>query len=445
MTDARTQRQGLRSLVGRLPPLRRRALPPLDQLRRSVDGIIARWPDAVRRPDDRDREKLARDMLIRTRTWSWQDITTQRVISAAVAVFDPERRERPDLAPVRDFYMSEIGTCEPGAFLDGMLGIYVDSFTPGAEHTRRLAIALARRKTDLGGRHLKLTRALPGLFHPREAPGQLAQVMLDADDAYDELKSIGMPTPHVSGLAQAAQKTFLERLAPELAGADARTKLFNWLTPENGPTLQNGAGPAVEALLSAWRERTPPDDLRNELAEQIIAAWNDPRLHSGGIWSGFNPELRAILLRWLTHQDMKFFCNMVTATQDSHMWPPRRDFWLELFEDGMIEEAWVAFGSQAREYARNHLVRNGMTDMDRRFGRQLDRGGGTSLLIMRIGNKIVVDGCHSYKTHIFRDSDSKAPELYKLTYHCDSIMRASTKSKSHSAIRHWQQWVLQNV
>ncbi len=35
------------------------------------------------------------------------------------------------------------------------------------------------------------------------------------------------------------------------------------------------------------------------------------------------------------------------------------------------------------------------------FRSKTDRGAEHSLLVMRIGNKIVVDGCHSYKTHIF--------------------------------------------
>lgn len=438
-------RESARAMLQRGQSFRTRVLPPLDQIRRSVEHILARWPDAVRTPEDRDREKLAQNMLSRVSNWEWEQITTQRVISAAVAIFDEERRSRPDLATVRDFYLSEIATREPGAFIDGMVGVYVDSFTPGADHTRDLANALVQRSSDLGGRHRKLLTALPDLFRPDAASPALAQIMLEADDAYAELKSNGLGSPHISGLAKAAQKTFVDYLKPDLATDKARQKLFNWLTPENGPVLQAGAGPAVEALLSVWRDRTPPDDLRNELSEAIIAAWNDPRLHAGGIWSGFDPTLRAVLLRWLTHQDMKFFCNMVTATQDSHMWPPRRDFWLQLYDDKMIDEAWVAFGSEARRYAQQNLLRGGKTDMNRRFGRQLDRGGSTSLLIMRIGNKIVVDGCHSYKTHIFRIDDKRAPKLYQRQYFCDDIMRASRNSKPHNSIHNWSQWVLQNV
>lgn len=445
MNEARTSQESTRAILGRISPLRARALPPLGQISRSVEGILSRWPDAVRTPEDRDREKLALNMLFRVANWKWEEITTQRVISAAVAVFDEERRTRTDLAIVRDFYLSEIETREPGAFIDGMVNVYVNSFESGGNHTRTLAKALRRRSADLGGSNAKLTGALPALFKPDAAPVELAQIMLDSDNPYERLKSMGLSSPHTSGLAKAAQKSFVERLSPDLANAGARQKLFHWLTPENGPVLQAGAGPAVEALLSVWRDRTPPDALRNELSEAIIAAYTDPRLHAGGIWSGFDPSLKAVLLRWLTHQDMKFFCDMVTATQDSHMWPPRRDFWLKLYDQKMIDEAWVAFGSEARRYAQTNLVRSGKTDMNRRFARQLDRGGSTSLLIMRIGNKIVVDGCHSYKTHIFRVDDKRVPKLYQRDYYCDDIMRASPNSKPHNSIYNWSEWVLRNV
>lgn len=114
MNETRPQ-PSTRQLLIRLEPLRKRALPPLDKIGKSVASILTRWPDAVRAPDDRDREKLALEMLFRIGDWQWEDITTQRVISAAVAVFDEDRRARPDLAPVREFYLSEIATREPGA------------------------------------------------------------------------------------------------------------------------------------------------------------------------------------------------------------------------------------------------------------------------------------------------------------------------------------------
>ena len=438
-------RESARTLLSRQGPLSSRVLPPLDGIGRAVCRITDRWPDLVKKPDDRDREKLALNMLFRIQNNRWNDITTQRVISAAIAVFDKDRRLREDLAPAREFYLEEITAAKPGPFLDGMVGVYVESFEPDTAHTRLLAKALGPRSAALSGRQSKLVQAIPALFTPDAAPQDLARVMLASEDAYSTLSAMGLTAPHASGLARAAHKIFVDRLAPDLDKGAARAKLFNWMTPENGPVLQSGAGPAVEAALSVWRNQSPPLAVRNELSEQIIGAWNDPRLHYGGIWPGFDPGLRAILLQWLTYQDMKFFCDMVTATQDSHMWGPRRDFWLKLHKENMIDEAWIAFGSDALRYAKHNLVKSGRTDLGRRFARQLDRGGSTSLLIMRLGNKIVVDGCHSYKTHIFRQDDPQAPKLYQSQYYCDDIMRTSRNSKPHNSIYNWSQWVLQNV
>lgn len=426
-----------------------RVLPPLDTIRRAVTTVLQRWPDAVVLPQDADRERMALDMLRRVNTWDWVGLKTSRITTAAVAVFDDKRCDRSDLAPVRQFYLDEIAERPAGSFLNAMVWIYIESFRPGAEHTAKLANALALRIKDFGARIQDLLIALPGLFGVDTAPEEVAQIMIEAPDPYTALKSIGWRAPHGPGLSQEAHSVFVRKIRTHLRKDSERNRLFKWLCPDRFSPLETGAGPAIEALLSVWREETPPDDIRHELCEAIINAYNDPRLHRGGIWSGFDPELRNVLLRWLTKQDMKFFCDMVTATQDSHMWPPRRDFWLDLYEDGKIEEAWVAFGKTAQRYAKMHLMGAGTSDIGRRFGRQINSDD-KSLLIMKIGNNIVVDGCHSYKTHIFRRDDPRAPKLYDPTYDSVRIRQSSKKSQTHhwserNGLRSWETWVMQNV
>jgi hypothetical protein len=427
------------------PELMVRVLPPLDPVRHSIERVIQRWPDAVSSPQPKEREQIAQDMCRRVREWDWKDITTQRIASAAVAVFDAERCNRDDLASVRDFYLAEISACQPGPFLDAMLGVYIDSFAAEKIHTRRIARALETRADDLGSRHSRLLAAVPHILKPAVAPIRLAAIMLAADDPFQAMKELGLRSPHGAGLMQSTHIAFVAGISKKLGRAEERQRLFNWLMPTGGTVLETGAASAIEALLAIWRNKAPPEALRQELSETIVAAYNDPRLHRGGIWSGFDPELKQILLRWLTRQHMKYFCDMVTATQDSHMWGPRRDFWLELDEDKRIDEAWVAFGASARRYAQHNLIQNDRQTRGLQFGSQQDRGANTSLLIMRIGNKIVVDGCHSYKTHIFRQDDPRAPKLYQSQYYCDDIMRSARNSKPHNSISAWSQWVLQHV
>lgn len=427
------------------PQIASRALPDLVNVKRSIGRVLERWPNAVGIPQEKDREALALEMARRIEAWDWKNVKTSRITSAAVAIFDTERSDRLDLLKVRQFYLNEISACAPGSFLDAMVWIYIESFDPTAQHTKELANALLARANELGAKCQNLLQAIPSLFDLKNAHTELAGIMLEADDPYRALKEIGFRSPHGQGLVQHAHSAFVEKTAPHLRQKNERDRLMCWLMPETGSVLQAGAGSAVEALLAVWENETPSDEVRHEISEAIINAYNDPRLHRGGIWSGFDPSLREILLRWLTKQDMKFFCDMVTATQNSHMWPPRRDFWLELYEDKMIDEAWVAFGASARQYAQRQLLGSGAANLNRRFARQLDRGGKTSLLIMRIGNKIVVDGCHNYRTHIFRADDPSAPKLYAPTYECDRIMHRSKLAKSHSAIHTWKTWVMQHV
>lgn len=425
--------------------IRLRALPPLEQIDRQIRRIVDRWPDVVRTPHDRDRERLARDMLRRIEAWDWTGTSSMRITSAAIAVFDDLRCENPEFARVRNFYLAEIAATESTSFLDSMVHVYVETFREGASHTFALAAALSRKLSSLGARVRSLLIALPGLFSPSYAAEALAERMMQGEDPYVDLVRLGLRAPHASGLCLAAHEIFVRRITPQLKRADAREKLLRWVIPASGAPLQSGGVVAVEALLSAWRNETAPDDVRQDLSERIIRAYRDPRLHRGGIWAGFNPDLKAILLNWLTKQDLTFFCDVVTATQNSPHWPPRRDFWLSLYRQGRIDEAWVAFGSAARRHAIKQMAGSSEDSLVRRFGEQVDRGGTTSLLILRIGNKIVVDGCHSYKTHIFTISDRNAPKLYEPKYYCDTIMNRSTRSKSHISIPAWTQWVEQNV
>ena len=424
-----------------------RALPSLDALERAVRRIAERWPDAVNIPLEQDREKLALEMKRRVSEWDWAGLKTAQITSAAVAVFDRERRDRDDLKEVREFYLEEICAHEPGAFLDAMAWVYIDSFDERSQHTIDLATTLTERSHDLGPRITTLLEVLPKLFVPGDIGPIIAERMMVMDSPYDDLKKLGFRSPHTSGLTLSAHQKFVSLIASSLKQDAPRKRLLKWLIPSEGKPLLTGAQKSVEALLKPWASATPPDEIRTELTETIISAYRDPRLHSGGIWAGFDAELKEVLLRWLTKQDMQFFCDSITATQDSHMWPPRRDFWLELYEEGRIDAAWVAFGAQARTYARQMLLRNNLDSSSRRFGRQMDRpnDGGTSLLIMKIGNKIVVDGCHSYKTHIFRQDDRGAPKLYQSIYHCDDIMRRSKLNKAHISIKVWSEWVERHV
>jgi hypothetical protein len=150
-----------------------------------------------------------------------------------------------------------------------------------------------------------------------------------------------------------------------------------------------------------------------------------------------------VILRWLTGENIRFFLDVVSEVEDSHMWVPRRKFWLGLHERGRIDAAWVAFSdSAAKEAKRRGAGGKGTL----RFGVQTAGYGraNTSLLILKIGRKIVVEGSHSYKVHIFDESNQRAPTLYQWRYDCEAVrVIPGSNVKSHNG--DWQSWVLEHI
>ncbi|MCC6007423.1 MAG: hypothetical protein JJU40_07080, partial [Rhodobacteraceae bacterium] len=325
-------------------------------------------------------------------------------------------------------------------FLSGLLRAHLEGYLPGAPHSRALAKALTVAAPRMGPAGRLLLEAVPEILDPTGGPERLAARMADMSDPFAELMRLGVRNPHGPGFMELAHLALTERVRSGLARRDLIDWYVNWLRPPGREARTSGAERAIEALVHPWLTSTPGDDLRSYLVETVIEMYGDPRIKSGGVWAGVGAAEMGVIHRWLTREDMRFFTGVVDAAQKDAMWPKRRDFWLRLFDERLIDAAWVAFSSQAMEFARERLMRQDARNAESRFGFQRARQN-TSLLIMKIGNKIMVDGCHSYKTHVFDQDDPMAPKLFQEGYDCEEIRLASPESKSHSSIDSWQRWV----
>ena len=174
------------------------------------------------------------------------------------------------------------------------------------------------------------------------------------------------------------------------------------------------------AVLEPWLERDPPKAELTFITETLLGLYGDPRVDSGGPWAGVFATHLAVLMRWLTGENIRFFLDVVSAVEESHMWEPRRKFWLSLHDQKRIDAAWVAFSRSGADHARRQLSSRGSRSL-LSFGNQTAGGSriDTSLLILKIGNKVVVEGSHNYKVHIFKESNRNAPQLYRREYDCE--------------------------
>ncbi|MGO7339300.1 EH signature domain-containing protein [Rhizobium leguminosarum] len=418
------------------------ALPSLNPLRSRTERILSRWPDVVANPPDKDRENLVAMVRERLERDHWEDTKLSLITSAGRALFDEERRERPDLAGLRDFYYRETQASTRTSFLSAIFAIYMDSFDPEADHTLRLSDALSKVKDRLGARWRMLLDAAPEMLSPKTVAEAIARKMVSMDNLWTGVQTMGIRSPHAPGLMNAVHLAYLKQIEPHLDKRAEMERLVEWLKPEGREAKTTGAGEAVSALLGHWVNRTPSQDNLRYLTENIIGIYGDPRVQRGGIWSAVPEQRMAVILRWLTGENIRFFLDVVSAVEDSHMWEPRRKFWLGLHNKGRVDAAWVAFSVSAEREAKRRGGGNGTL----RFGLQTAGGGrsNTSLLVLKIGRKIVIEGSHSYKVHIFDEADQRAPALYQWQYDCEKI-RLIPRSKSKSHVGDWQSWVLEQI
>ncbi len=411
-----------------------------------IQAIHERWPDVVKEIEERDREKVLRKLLGYVENWQWDEVKMSFICSGAPIVFDKEFRAQDDFAPLQEFYLRETIVTDSSSFISAMISAYIRSYEPGSAHTTKIKNCLDIASEYMSDKWKEVIDQLPQFFDANRAHQALAQKMVVMDSPWKELKQFGITRPHEPGLMTHAHLAYIELLKPELNDKAAIKKLFAWLKPEGKSNpIMNGASEAINALLSHWLYKQPDEELSRFLTETLVAFYGDPRLSRGGVWGSVDEQCRNLIINWLTRENILFFLDVVSKVEDSHMWEPRRKFWLGLYNQGKITAAWVAFSSIASQKAKE--IKGTMRDSSTlNFGIQTALGhrDKTSLLILQIGKCIVIEGSHSYKVHIFRIDNKHSPELYQLNYNCEQI-RTLPKSVAIPHFSGWQDKVREQI
>ena len=375
----------------------------------------------------------------RVRSQDWKGATLAAVVRAARVAFDPEFRDRQNLRYLREFYVRETKASTSQAYLGAMMSIYLGSYEPDARHTKDMAAALDCSRSRLGDRWSQLLNNVPYLLDPVRAGQRIGQSMRNMDDAWTGLRKLGFQDPHSQGLLHYAHLAYVEEMQPALKTLDGAQRMLAWLKPKGRDALAGGAAQAIDALLGPWISAEPPEPLRNRLIEGLVGCYGDPRVRSGVVWTSVDDSRKGVMLRWLTGANMQFFLDVVSEVEDSHMWQPRREFWWDLYEERRIDAAWVAFSPRAVSTAQ-HMAKHEEAPLKLAYGEQTAGGSrkNTSLLILKIGSCIVVEGSHNYKVHVFRSDNLGAPSLFKEKYDCEDIRKAP--GPEHRAQAHLGNW-----
>jgi len=428
-----------------------RSRPPI-RIRRDID--IHRLKGAVRTVEEafpgysKSQPSSLEDGVSRVRsameTWDWSSVTIGHVALVTHAVFSEAYESDRALG---DFIRREAAVTTVSAVLQAMGEAYVEAWERSSETTVFLSKLLAEKVESLPHRWSYLFKTLSGLLDPIDAPRLLAAEMVAAENPYRWLREKGIAAPHSGKLMLATYYEWLAAL-PTVKTVAGVESIFAWTNPvEEAPIGQDQAATAIDKLLSPWVSEMPDADLRQHLLDRILELYGDPRNTRQDFWALVDPKSRQVLIRWLAGRSMDALLAIITKSTANHMWPPRHHFWKGLYERGLIDEAWVALSKSAFMDAEKMYRETG--DITYRMtGRQTSSSRReTCLLIMRIGSRIVLEGSHDYRVHIFADADPKAPELYAAEYNAESLIlpQNDRSTRSHDAYGHWRKWVTERL
>lgn len=411
--------------------------------------IDERWGDWMSPPDEKDEKRILDELLRRIDGQDWAGAKVALVSTAARAAFAPHWRDEPQFAPVRRFLLDELAVSTRRSLLATMATVYLETWEPSAPHTRVLAERLAEALLRLPPRWRRPLSGLPGILDPGSAHRQIAERMAGSRTPFADLSASGLRDPHGAGFMSHVHRMFVDKLAPRIAAADetAVEALLEWLAPNPVAQLCGDQGArGVRALLEPWRLASPPETLRVHLRDRLVKIYGDPRGKSGGVWGALPAETRSVMLQWLAGETLETFLEILSSTVTSHMWPERRDFWRALYREGRIQEAWAAFDDASARRARERL-RADSEGVELAHGRQIAGGqdAGKSLLIMKVGSKVVVEGTHNFKVHVIPETEHYAPPLYFREYSCNDFRKQVPDKQKKAHQSGWQSWVRERI
>lgn len=433
-------------LVRKGKPLISPTVPNTNYVDAAIKRVFDRWEDINPEAREEDYEKIIAEMHRRISNGNWQNVKMSFVVMAFNVAFLPKYKKRKDVKEITDFALEELRATSKPSIVNALLRIYSTNFSPTSDVIADLANILLQKQNLFSDRWKKIVTNFPDYLKPTAAPDNIANFMLRSENAWNALRQAGIYDPFATGLMDYVHKSYVLFLSPELEKKDKIKTLFEWLIPESGKQKVAGNVIVIKSLLDKWLTDTPPEDLRQYITENLISLYDDPRIRADR-WAAVEQKYKDVLFNWLTKEDLRFFISVVDATQKDPMWVRRRNFWLKLYDEKLIEQAWVAFCPSAARYARQNLSSSRTELSENRFARQVGRQY-TSILLLKIGNKIFVDGCHNYSTHVWDMSDPVAPRLFKSRYDCDIDLRLKSpvgRGKSHSSIPSWSAWVREKI
>lgn len=416
-----------------------------ERLAKAVERIRQRFGDRQPvKPEALD--ALVERLTQAIRRWDWSRLTEGEISQVVRAWASRLVRVAAD---VEEFLLRELGRSTRRSLLGALCDGYFVGWVTRDVRTTELARIIQDRAAWLPRSWQIVFRTIPESLDTNEGAVRLGRWLAVQADPYRAATERGIVAPHGPGFMAEVHDTWLAAL-PEPRDETTIRRMLAWIHPADSPKLEGDRATGVVArLLRPWANTMPPKPLRTLLLNELVRHRGDPRRENGHFWTQVGEDSKRTMLRWLAGQRMEAFLDVVSRSEEKleagDQWPARRRFWMGLYEEGRIDEAWPSYGTDAQAIA-DQLARTTGDLTYSAYGRQLSRKN-TSLLIMRVGPRIVVEGSHNFRVHLFRQGSTTAPRLYEGRYDLDGFIlpQGHQDARMHDAAGNWMSWVRERI
>ena len=195
--------------------------------------------------------------------------------------------------------------------------------------------------------------------------------------------------------------------------------------PRSAPMLRYGEHriALADGLVRPWLKRKPSDNICRGLTSFLIKHYGDPRMltsvHTGHRWQGVSPATIATVRRWLVGDTLQGFMRLLQLTADE-IWRHRERFWMAYYEQGAIEEAWLALGSQAVWHAQRELS---SADWAQYGSLVSGATSDQSVLFLKIGQLVFMEWSHNGSLRACAYTDADVPAMYLHEYRGEELRK----------------------
>lgn len=202
----------------------------------------------------------------------------------------------------------------------------------------------------------------------------------------------------------------------------------------------------IESLLRPWRDKTPSSDLCKNILEFFLKHFHDPRTVDGRTnWVGVSEESLKVIRKWLASKTLEQFFEIIKKTAKDNHWSYRHKFWKAYYDDGYIDDAWVALGKNSRSEARFQSSHGNelMAASVKGSGVKTDH----SVLIFKVAGLTICEWSHDGKCRVWCESNRKSPKMYEDSYLSEQLREHENVGfPHHSSEKYsWQKKVAEYI